>query len=156
MRKFIFTVLSLACGMLYASAAVQYMTIEKKNGAKYSFLLKENPVITYQDGNIVINGNEKTSYSIEEVKNYHFTEENESAIDNVASTQILRIVSISEDVIRVENALTNTSIKLVSINGSIVGQAKVDDEGAANVTLPNQKGVYVLCVGNQSFKVIRK
>lgn len=155
MRKFIITVLGLVCGLLYSNAAVKYMTIEKKDGAKYSFLLKENPIITYQNGNIVINGNEKTSYSIEEVKNYHFTEDNQSAVD-VTNAQILRIVSISEDVIRVENALTNTSIKLVSINGTIVGQTKADDEGAANVTLPNQKGVYVLCVGNQSFKVIRK
>ncbi|MBE6327393.1 MAG: T9SS type A sorting domain-containing protein [Bacteroidales bacterium] len=155
MRKLIFTVLGLACGMLYASAAVQYMTIEKKNGAKYSFLLKENPVITYQDGNIVINGNEKTSYSIEEVKNYHFTENNQSAVDNT-NAQILRIVSVSEDVIRVENALTDASIKLVNINGAIVGQTKADNEGSANVSLPSQKGVYILLVGNKSFKLIRK
>ena len=155
MRKLIFTVLGLACGMLYASAAVQYMTIEKKNGAKYSFLLKENPVITYQDGNIVINGNEKTSYSIEEVKNYHFTENNQSAVDNT-NAQILRIVSVSEDVIRVENALTDESIKLVNINGAIVGQTTADNEGSANVSLPSQKGVYILLVGNKSFKLIRK
>ena len=117
------------------------MTIEKKNGAKYSFLLKENPVITYQNGNIVINGNEKTSYSIEEVKNYHFSEENESAIDNVASTQILRIVSISEDVIRVENALTNTSTSTAQLSD----RQKLMTKGQQTSLFQTRK-VFMCCV----------
>ena len=74
MVKKIFTLLFLCGCLVCVNAKKQYMTIEQKSGEKFSFLLDENPEITYSDGNLVVNGNAITSYAISSVKNYHFTE----------------------------------------------------------------------------------
>ncbi len=136
--------LGLISCMMYANAGVQYMTIEQKNGAKFSFLLKDNPVITYENDNLVVNGNASTSYSIEGVKNYHFTGNDQSAVeDTKADVQMLRFVGFDENTIKVENASVGEVVVLVNINGAIV-------------TFPSQKGLYVLNVDNKSLKLIRK
>ncbi|MBS7364372.1 MAG: T9SS type A sorting domain-containing protein [Paludibacteraceae bacterium] len=157
MKKKIFTVLGLLFCIMSANAALQYMTIELKNGKKFSFLLKENPVITYQNDRLVINGDESTSYSIDGVKNYYFTEDNQSAVKNAsADFQALRIVSLDENTIKVENASVGVVAILFNINGSIVATSATNNEGEVEISLPNQKGVYLLNIGAQSLKLIRK
>ena len=79
MKKRFITTLSLMCMVLGLHAESKYLTVEMKEGAKVSFLLADNPVITYQSGSLVVNKDAKTSYAFECVKNYHFTENNEGS-----------------------------------------------------------------------------
>ena len=79
MIKRTITVLSLVCLALGIHAESKYLTVEMKEGAKVSFLLADNPVITYQSGSLVVNKDAKTTYAFESVKNYHFTENNEGS-----------------------------------------------------------------------------
>lgn len=143
------------CSVLFANASVQYMTIEKKNGEKYSFLLEDSPVITYSDGNLVVNGNDKTSFAIADVKNYHFSEENETGVKE-SHVDVLRIVNIDENTLQIQNALAFEKVVLIQSNGKLFSVTTSDSEGTANVKLPDQKGVYVLVVGIKSIKIIRK
>ena len=55
-----------------------------------------------------------------------------------------------------ENAIAGVKVLLVNLNGAVLATSTTDPTGSAIVTLPSEKGVYVLSVGNQSFKVIRK
>lgn len=152
-KRFITTlsVISLAFAV-YAES--KYMTVEKNDGTKISFLLENNPVITYQNDNLVINKDAKTTYSLEDIKNYHFTANNQSAADLVASSA-LRIIRIDDETIEVQNAEPLCNISVVAISGAVVSQAKADAEGKAIVKLPNNAGVYVLSACKQSFKIIR-
>lgn len=138
-----------------ANAEKQYMTVEQLDGSKYSFMLDENPVITYKDGNLVVNDNAATSYQIESIKNYHFTEDDQSGVENQAAN-VLSIVSLDESRLQVKNAKASEKVVLVNVSGMVVFSASTDSEGTAIVTLPAQKGVYVLTVGAKSLKVIRK
>ncbi len=159
MVKKILTLLSLCGCLVCANAKKQYMTIEQKNGEKYSFLLDENPEITYSDGNLVVNENGKnssnaiTSFAISNVKNYHFTET--VSVDTRSSNE-LRIVKLSESAIEVQNANPSTKVMLVNINGAIMFESTTNAEGSVTITLPEHKGVYLLSVGSRSLKVIRK
>ncbi len=155
MVKRILSVGLFVCSVLFANASVQYMTIEKKNGEKYSFLLEDSPVITYSDGNLVVNGNDKTSFAIADVKNYHFSEENETGVKE-SHVDVLRIVNIDENTLQIQNASAFEKVMLVQSNGKLFSVTTSDSEGTANVTLPDQKGVYVLVVGIKSIKIIRK
>lgn len=155
MVKRIIAILGMAGCLLCANATKNYMTIEQLNGSKYSFLLDENPVITYENGILVVNGNATTQYSIESIKNYHFTENDETAVKNQKS-ETLRITTLNESSLQVQNAKASEKVTLVNVNGQAVFSASTDNEGSAIVTLPAQKGVYVLSVGTQSIKVIRK
>ncbi len=153
-KRFI-TTLSLACMAFGAFAEVNYMTVEKNDGTKYSFLLAENPVITYENDNLVINKDAKTTYSFEDIKNYHFTVDNQSDVDMVSS-KVLKIVWIDDATIEVQNAQAGSVVSLTAINGTVVAKTKADAEGKATVKMPNNAGVYVLSAGTQSFKIIRK
>lgn len=143
------------CGTLLVNAAVNYMTVELKTGDKFSFLLKAKPVITYGGGNMEINDGSTTNYALNSVKNYHFTESDESGVDNMGA-DILRIVSIDENTIGVENAQAGAGVTLLTAGGTIVSTTTTDQAGTATITLPSAQGVYVLSVGKQSFKLIRK
>lgn len=153
MTKRILTLLSLCGCLVCANAKKQYMTIEQKSGEKYSFLLDENPEITYSEGNLIVNGSEITSYAISSVKNYHFSET--SSVDTKISNE-LRIINLDESTVEVQNANASAKVMLANVNGAIVFETKTNAEGTAIVVLPEQKGVYVLSVGAHSIKVIRK
>ena len=155
MIKRLFTSLFLIGLAFGAYAEVRYMTIEMKNGSMISFLLADNPVITYQSESLVINNDAKTTYSFEDIKNYHFTEMDESGVDALSAND-LRIIWVDDETIGVQNALPNSIIAITAVNGVVVSQTQTDVERKATVKIPNKAGVYVITVGKQSFKIIRK
>ena len=154
-KKRILTFLLLSGCLLGANAEKKYMTVEQKNSAKYSFLLEDNPIVTYENGSLVVNGNATTSYAIAGVKNYHFTEGNETGVD-APLAKMLQIVSLDEATLQVRNAQASEKVSLVNANGATLFSATADSEGSVLVKLPEVKGVYVLTVGSNSIKVIRK
>ena len=155
MNKKLISVLALLLSVMSASATVQYMTVELQGGEKYSFLLTDNPVVTYDGGSLVVNGSASTSYAIGGVKNYHFTEGDLTNANNL-SADMLRIVSIDESTIEVQNAASNATVTLVSASGTVQSTSTAAANGTARVSLPAPKGVYVLSVNNKSIKIIRK
>ena len=154
MRKKLLTSIALLLGSLCANATVQFMTVEQKSGAKYSFLLKENPVVTYKGGELVVNGSASTSYALDGVKNYHFTETDQTGLETTGA-DMLRITTDENNVI-VENAPAGAKVVLVNAGGASVATTTADQSGTATISLPSVKGVYALTVGKQSFKLIRK
>ena len=155
MVKKLLASLALCCMTIGANAESNYMTVEKINGSKISFLLADNPVITYKDGNLVINKDAKTTYSFEDIKNYHFTENDDTKSTSI-NAESLRFVWIDDTTIEVQNTQPGSVVALTAINGSVVANSKSDSEGKATVKMPNNAGVYVLSAGNQSFKIIRR
>ena len=154
MIKKLAAMLGLTCGVLGANASALYMTVEQKSGEKYSFLLADNPVVTYKDGNLVVNGNATTSYAIDGVKNYHFTEKDLSITEKTVSNQLY--ISVGDNSVAIENASAQSRVMLASASGATIATTETDAQGAATIALPNQQGIYVLTVDEKSFKLIRK
>ena len=146
---------ALILGMTQISAASTHLTVELKAGSKYSFLLADKPVITFSSGDLVVNGESETSYSIEGVKNFHFTEGDLSATENLPKDAI-RIISLDNSTIKVENIGKESIVTLVNVSGALISPSKSDSEGTATVSLPQSKGVYILSVAGKSFKIIKK
>ena len=140
---------------LLVNAAETHLTIELKSGSKYSFALVDKPVITFENGNLVVNGNSETSYSIEGVLNFHFTEGDASKSESLQAN-VLQFIALDKDNIKIANANAGTIISLFSTSGVVLTNTKADNDGVAVVNLPKEKGVYVLTAGNQSIKIIRK
>ncbi|MEE1084727.1 MAG: hypothetical protein UH850_13460 [Paludibacteraceae bacterium] len=155
MGKKILTILLLSGCLLGANAEKKYMTVEQKDGAMYSFSLDENPIVTLESGCLVVNGNTTTSYAISEIKNYHFTKENETGT-NTPSTKMLQIVSLDEASLQVQNAQASEKVTLIDANGIVLFSDTTDSEGRVIVKIPQEKGVYVLTTGVNSIKIIRK
>lgn len=155
MTKRLFSIFSLLCLVLGSHAEAKYMTIEMKTGTTISFLLADNPVITYNNESLVVNNDIKTTYSFEDVKNYHFTESFATGV-NALPTNELRIVWIDDETIGVQNAQPNSIIAITAVSGVVVSQTRTATDGISTVRMPSKAGVYVLSVDKQSFKITRK
>ncbi|MCQ2190304.1 MAG: hypothetical protein MJY63_01510 [Paludibacteraceae bacterium] len=147
--------LAMACMTIGANAVSNYMTVEKNDGSLISFLLADNPVITYQNDCLIINKDANTTYSFDDIKNYHFTEEDVTAAESISAI-VLKFVWIDDATIEIQNAQSGAAVSLTAVNGVVVSNSKVDADGKATVKIPNNKGVYVISAGKQSFKIIRK
>lgn len=154
MRKSLLVVWGLFVGSMCANAAAQYMTVEQKNGEKFSFLLDDKPVITYSNGDLVVNGSAATSYAISEVKNYHFTETPWTGASKVEANRI-SISNLDETTLLLQNAPASEKVMLANANGIALYTTTTATDGTVKIALPSQKGVYVLVIGTKSFKVIR-
>ncbi len=145
--------------MLFVSMAIHAaetcLIVEMKDSNKFSFMLAEKPVITFQNGDLVVNGSASTSYAISNVKNYHFEESIANSVETAVENE-LRIVYLDENSIQVQNAEANAQVTVFSVAGVAYSNQYADAEGTATVQLPSQKGIYIVKVGNQSFKFIRK
>ena len=157
LKKFVFLV-CLSLGALNCGAAVKYMTVELTSGSKYSFLLADKPVVTYESGDLVVNGSAETSYAISGVKDYHFTENDESTLSGETLTSAENGCFIFENngVVSVRNAKASANVALVNVNGVVLAKTVADEGGSAEIKLPELKGVYILTIEKQSFKLIRK
>lgn len=153
-KKFLFVL-----GLIYCSfgmsASVQYLTVEKKTGEKYSFPMSEKPLITFNGGDIVFNGDASTTYSINEVERYYYTEADHTDVEKIVS-DLQTIVCVADNEITISNSVANSKLVLMNAGGVVLNMTTTDAAGNASVLLPSQNGVYVLSVGKQSVKLIRK
>lgn len=164
MTKRLITAISIACMAIGIHAEELYMTVEMTNGSMVSFLLDDNPTVTYKDGNFVVNKNAETTYAFDDVKNYHFTEKNmglkplqsEATDTEGILDDELRIVWTDDETIEIQNTQSGTSVVLVTTTGIIASQAKAGTDGKASIKVPRMAGMYILTAGNNSFKIIRK
>ena len=155
MKKRFLSVFAFLFWTLCANATAQYMTVELKSGDKFSFLLEDNPVVTFKKGDLVVNGNAETSYAIAGVKNFHFTEGDVTGTSNYTADMVC-IENVDNNTLQIKNAPASAKIILFNISGIALLTTTADSTGTATISLPEQKGVYVLAVGKQSFKLIRK
>ena len=153
-KKFI-TALSFVSLSLGLFAESNYMTVELNSGSKISFLLADNPVVTYNEGNFIVNKDSKTTYSLDNVKNYHFTENDDTKV-KMTNANSLVIVWVDDNTIEVQNATPGSEASLTAVNGMVVSKNKVDLDGKATVKVSNNAGVYIISADKQSFKIIRK
>lgn len=156
MRKRLLMFLGLVGVSFATQAEVSYMTVELKSGEQYSFLLRDKPVVTYENGDLVVNDDASTSYAINDVKDYHFTESNMTTKVQGNNAPIICVTRVDESTVRISNASPKSAVALVGVNGVAWCRTSIDETGEALVKLPNQPGVYLLSVENQSFKIIRK
>ena len=148
----------LSYGALNCSATVKYMTVELKSSEKYSFLLADKPVVTFQNGDLVVNGSAETSYAISGVKDYHFTEkdETEATGETLKSVETGCVIFENNGVVFIQKANPSADVLLFNVNGVVLSKTSVDNNGNAELKLPDFACVYVLSIANQSFKLIRK
>lgn len=163
LQRIIMALAALLIGAMHLHAAVSHLTVELKSGSKYSFLLANKPVVTFKTGDLVINNNSETSYAIEGVKNFHFTESDEttpvdeSSSKNESSFQgDIRIISLDDATIQIDHLAPLSDVKLVTVMGRLISSQSANSDGSAVVSLPQTQGIYILSLGTKSFKIIRK
>ncbi len=145
---------SLLCISLSANATKNHMVVTFKEGEHYDFLLEEKPTITFDDDHLIVNENASTTYELDNVDGWYFCDEYSTTTTAEASK--IRIICTNESEIAIEQAGENTTVHLTNAYGKSIASTKTSASGTATISLPVSKGVYILNIGNQSFKLIRK
>lgn len=153
-KKFL-TVISSLCMAFGMSAESKCMIVELMNESAISFPLTEKPVITFQNRNLVVNKDAETTYSFDDVKNFHFSECEATGVETL-TTNVIRVYQIDDETIEVQNVQPKTIVTLTSSNGVVLFQTEAGADGIAVIKTAKLTGVYILSAGNQSFKIIYK
>lgn len=154
LKRIITTSVCILMGMMLLGDPPTHLTVELLSGNTYDFLLEEKPVLTFNSGDLVVNGNSETTYSIEGVKNFRFTRK-VSANEDIRKDNIC-FIFLDEATIQVQNLKPQSKVMLFGMTGALISSGTADSDGSAIVSLPTKKGVYILSIEGQSLKIIRK
>ncbi|MCR5496332.1 MAG: T9SS type A sorting domain-containing protein [Paludibacteraceae bacterium] len=141
------------CGTVCANTKV--VSIEFKDLTKKSFVLSESPKFQYRNDSLVVNGSASTAYPFQNVSKFYFEDSEESGIPAVASNEV-RVTYLDNQNILVEGLKAGSNVELFSLLGQLIEKKSTKDGEALQFKLPNDKGVYVLKVDNQSIKIVKK
>lgn len=146
----------LVCSFATVRADGKALIVERQNGTKTTFILAEQPELTFADKALHISVSGKsTDFEIGDVKQFYFGD----AATDIAAPQAdgLRVVCQSDDKIVIEGVGAHAVVQLFALNGTrLTGHASVAD-GRAEVTLTSlPKGIYLIKINQQTFKIYRK
>lgn len=136
-------------------AETSYVTINLTDGSKRSYLLADSPKFSYSEDMFLVSGVARTAFPIEEVESYHFTEGDYSDAATLGRDEV-RIVYTDNNNVKAEGLQPNTPVALYSTEGSLIQKINANENGVAELALPQAEGVYVLKTNSQSVKLIKK
>ncbi len=151
MKKRVFLLLTLALACIAALRAESCLVLQMRSGQLYSYVLNQQPVITFGDGTVTMkSAGAEATFELTDIENFHFTD-TESAIRAVSSvetrfTYLNGIVTVEGS----EGLVVMTDVAGRLLSGNINGQTCTFD-------LSHQpQGTYLLRMGQQSIRLYNK
>lgn len=169
MKKILFTMLCLATCVLGVRAAeghnmaaedetVNGLIIEQKDGSSVGFLFADEPVMTYTETDIVLNGVDfSVSYPIVDVARMVFGDAS-AFVSGIKSVDEKKVgVAYSAEGVTVTGVAPGEMVAMFTVDGKTVCRAKADGDGMALLKGDMQRGVaYVVKAGKLAFKIIAR
>lgn len=142
------------CQLLQADPT--YLSVELYNGSNYSFQIDEMSEISFDDDKLIVNEEDSTSFEIEQVKDFVFSDNdvNKSLLMNESGH--LKVTSLSDDHVRIEGLNCNADVSLMSLSGGHISTFNANDDGIVELILPEKRNIYVITDGHHSVKVKRR
>ncbi len=157
-RKRIFASLILTGCMAVSAMARQQMTVYFNNGnAESSFAVSDVASLHFSDGNLLVKQNadgKQSAISLAEILSIKFADRNPSEVKTVGDGLAAVKVAASADELRLigyDTARPQPAV-LYGIGGTVFYSVSAQTAGSINISsLP--KGIYILKLGNKSFKI---
>jgi hypothetical protein len=154
MKKTILTLLLVIMAM--AEATAQTLVVTKTNGQTVEYDLDEKPVTTFEGTNLVITtSGAKITYALSEVRNYTYK-------DVVSGVEVIKqssAVSVKQqgDNLSLSNLPEGTTVKVYAVNGTLLSTHVADGHKPICISVAAQPvGMYIVKVGDQSIKILKK
>ena len=132
-----------------------YVTIQKNDGTKSSFLLSAVPKITHTADSLKVEGDANASFLLSDVDFFNFTESDLTSVPTLKGDE-LRVVYLDNQHVRIEGFASDTPLLLCSVSGAVLSQKNASAGGFAEFSLPQTKGVYILKTAKQIVKLVKK
>ena len=139
MKKVVFSLLT-----LFAATAMQAATalfVHQKDGGIVEYAFSEKPVVTYEDGYVVISAFEaKVMYPLSNMQKFTFGEVDDQV------TRIVAPVNVAPQPTQIYN-----------VSGMLVRTLQPSDDGSTSASLEGlPAGTYIIKNGKTSYKVAKK
>ena len=151
-KLYLILLLMCCCGSIMAD---QVLPIVKADGQTHTINLNQEPVTTYQDGNLVITTiNATISYPLEVVRKFIFISGTED-IQNIKGDKF----EISKDgrFLTLSGLKSDTDAYLYSVNGILMERIHVTSSTSISINLESYPiGVYMIKVDGATFKILNQ
>ena len=159
MRKiYILALCSLVLAPLMAQdAPVQKLNVWKMDGTQIQFLLTDEPVTTFENGNLVITTNQGAySYPLAQMKKYTHEGLPEGIdVPTVAPGDIL--VRQNNEAMLIEGLPDNQLVEVYSADGKLILSQRAVGGQSTLLNLASQpQGTYIVNIGSTSFKFVKQ
>ena len=158
MRKILLLIaLCAATGVMAQDAPVQKLNVWKMDGTKIQFLLTDEPVTTFENGNLVITTNQGVfSYPLAQMKKYtHEGLPQGIDVPMVAPGDIL--VHQNNEQMLIEGLPSNQLVEVYSADGKLILNKRAVSGQSTLLNLAAQpQGTYIVSIGSTSFKFVKQ
>lgn len=151
----VFILLLFPFSMVIAEDADSRLVVWKTDGSKVVYSLSEQPKTTFTSEGIVITTNTvSVTYPLTQIIKYTY----EGIASGIESITNDGGVMISQDGynFRFSNLIENTLIQIYSVNGSLISTHKNEGKQITISLGDHANGVYIIKVGDTSYKVIKR
>lgn len=150
-KKKIISILVVYFLVLIPIYAEQCLTIVFYSGETYSILLSDNPEVTFEGNDFIVNGTGVSmSFLRNEIKEFHF-EENTTSIDTLS---LLKMKWISNKIVQLYGS-NIMSVKLYDLKGQERAINIVKEQDMLRLSMESvEAGIYILKIdNNKSIKI---
>lgn len=135
-----------------AAHATICLVVKTTEGTTTSFVLADQPKLTFPDGKLIVTATEATTeFALADVDRFYFEDIDESVKPAKKETRITYLdgVAVVEGV--------KGSVQVVDAQGRLVATAKAGHDRTARIDLNDaEAGTYILQAGDQTVKLLRK
>ena len=138
--------------------ADSHLVIEMRNSKRHIYSLDEKPTLKFNDDKLVVETSDiNTSYHLDEVLKYHFTEEATDIKDTAEETACIRFTYTDKDCLHISGLSGEEQIRIHDIYGKTIPAETVNDGNTTSVMLNGlDKGIYIISVnGKHTIKIHR-
>lgn len=149
------SLLLLAVAFWASSNAPNALRIHCKSGEDVTILLEENPVIRFQDSDVVISTDHNAvSLPSDEAERLTYVNVDPTGISSAVLPEAL--FTLGRESLTVANLDPQTLVAIYTVDGRLISSATTDLNGSAVLSLPAQSSsVYIVRTPSLSFKLIR-
>lgn len=135
-----------------------FLVLTETNGAKTEFPLDSQPVVTFEQNNLVVTCNGKTlSTALTDVLEYSFIQRNVTAGINNLPGKETATPSFSFHNAEVSGLKEGANVGIYGLNGRLISAVRADAVGHATLNLSSlPKGIYILRTPTRSFKFVNQ
>lgn len=135
--------------------AADYVKVSEKGGKDTYFALSDKPEVTFTADHLVLKTAKETiNYPLSALLTFEFT--NRPTGINALGTEESHVVFSFEQTLKGQGLQPGSRVSVYSVNGQTVASAVVDANGAVEIALDGQTGVFIVKTLTKSFKLIRK
>ncbi len=152
MTKPFATIIGLMCLLAGTLSAANTLVITMTDGTTHAFSLNGQPVMTFSEDNLMIDGDMSATYPWSSVVGFCFSDA--TALDEW-SAGTLRMSYTDNRTVHISGLPSDISVTLYSVAGQRLA-AGVPHDGDLAIDLPTAAGTYLINIGSRSFKIIKK